>query len=331
MAKTSLGLDAAAVTRGDTLSCLWEGVDRQSQGAGFKDKDKALETIKLLEGRDISFQFQVINSMYHRAKVILKRTKDAEKVQNLTEAIETFQVWLDDYRAHSRAKENFTYLPLETVEAYERLAEKYGVSQAVNNRPSFLQVYKAAEGELKKLRMAKVDPDDEQTVTWDVHRNKNLRDISERIKSDHLPLYETDVEFRGLPTKEHVELIMWGYSSEPTKVKKCVSLIEEKLGVTNEDSEKLGLTNGGSEKLSVASEGSETIDTSDEEIMRLLVVEIYIFPPDNPLLSDEDSGNEKEGFMTSVVPSRVDEVVPKPLYKRIGGTRKPVVARPHQP
>nr|CAD7430234.1 unnamed protein product [Timema monikensis] len=270
---------------------------------------------------------------------------------NLTEAIETFQVWLDDYRAHSRAKENFTYLPLETVEAYERLAEKYGVSQAVNNRPSFLQVYKAAEGELKKLRMAKVDPDDEQTVTWDVHRNKNLRDISERIKSDHLPLYETDVEFRGLPTKEHVELIMWGYSSEPTKVKKCVSLIEEKLGVTNEDSEKLGLTNGGSEKLSVASEGSETIDTSDEEIMGLLVVEIYIFPPDNPLLSDEDSGNEKEinfdhlsgnqpkaiselfkqGFMTSVVPSRVDEVVPKPLYKRIDGTRKPVVARPHQP
>nr|CAD7194621.1 unnamed protein product [Timema douglasi] len=235
-------------------------------GAGFKDKDKALETIKLLEGRDISFQFQVINSMYHRAKVILKRTKDAEKVQNLTEAIETFQVWLDDYRAHSRAKENFTYLPLETVEAYERLAEKYGVSQAVNSRPSFLQVYKAAEGELKKLRMAKVDPDDEQTVTWDVHRNKHLREISERIKSDHLPLYETDVEFRGLPTKEHVELIMWGYSSEPTKVKKCVSLIDEKLGVTNEDSEKLVMTNGGSEKLSVASEGSEKLDTSDEEM-----------------------------------------------------------------
>nr|CAD7395910.1 unnamed protein product [Timema poppensis] len=239
---------------------------KTSLGAGFKDKDKALETIKLLEGRDISFQFQVINSMYHRAKVILKRTKDAEKVQNLTEAIETFQVWLDDYRAHSRAKENFTYLPLETVEAYERLAEKYGVSQAVNSRPSFLQVYKAAEGELKKLRMAKVDPDDEQTVTWDVHRNKHLREISERIKSDHLPLYETDVEFRGLPTKEHVELIMWGYSSEPTKVKKCVSLIDEKLGVTNKDSEKLVMTNGGSEKLSVASEGSEKLDTSDEEM-----------------------------------------------------------------
>nr|CAD7611140.1 unnamed protein product [Timema genevievae] len=209
-----------------------ETTETTFQGAGFKDKDKALETIKMLEGRDISFQFQVINSMYHRAKVIIKRTKDAEKVQNLTEAIETFQVWLDDYRAHSRAKENFTYLPLETVEAYERLAEKYGVSQAVNSRPSFLQVYKAAEGELKKLRMAKVDPDDEQTVTWDVHRNKHLRDISERIKSDHLPLYETDVEFRGLPTKEHVELIMWGYSSEPTKVKKCVSLIDEKLGAT---------------------------------------------------------------------------------------------------
>ncbi|KAJ8873632.1 hypothetical protein PR048_024454 [Dryococelus australis] len=199
------------------------------QGAGFKDKDKALETIKLLDGRDISFQFQIINSMYHRAKVILKRTKDAEKVQNLTEAVETFETWLNDYRAHSRAKENFTYLPLEVVEGYDKLAERYGIKGPENGTPSFLQVYKAAEGDLKKLRVLKVDKDDESSVTWDVNRNRNLKSVSERIRLDHLPLYETDQEYRGLPSKEHVEMIMWGYSPELTKVKKAMAQIDEKL------------------------------------------------------------------------------------------------------
>lgn len=40
--------------------------------------------------------------MFNRAKVILKRTKDAEKVKNLQEAVATFEDWLDDYKTHSR-------------------------------------------------------------------------------------------------------------------------------------------------------------------------------------------------------------------------------------
>lgn len=134
-----------------------EANENTFQGAGFKDKEKALETLRLLDGRDIAYQFAIINSMYHRAKVILKRTKDEEKVRNMTEAIETFEGWLDDYRAHSRAKENFNYLPLETVEAYAILAERYGVLQKeAGSCKNFLQVYKEAEGDHKKLRQLKV-------------------------------------------------------------------------------------------------------------------------------------------------------------------------------
>ncbi|XP_063231687.1 uncharacterized protein LOC134536084 [Bacillus rossius redtenbacheri] len=207
-----------------------ETTETTFQGAGFKDKDKALETIRLLEGRDVSFQFQIINSMYHRAKVILKRTKDAEKVKNLTEAVETFDAWLNDYRAHSRAKENFPYLPLDVVEGYDKLAERYGIKQPENGTPSFLQVYRSAEGDLKKLRVLKVDKDDDASVTWDVHRNRNLKHVSERIRAEHLPLYETDLQYRGLPSREHVEMVMWGYSPEPTKVKKVMAQVDEKLG-----------------------------------------------------------------------------------------------------
>ncbi|XP_069688596.1 uncharacterized protein Ude isoform X2 [Periplaneta americana] len=206
-----------------------ETTETTFQGAGFKDKEKALETIQLLEGRDITFQFQIINSMYHRAKVIHKRTKDPEKVKNLSEAIETFEKWIDDYKSHSRAKENLTYLPLDVVEAFEPLAERYKVTTEVAGvDSSFLKIYHAAEGDLKKLRVAKVNPDDEKSITWDVHRNKHLKPLVDRLKSDDgIALYRTEEKVKGLPTKEHVELVMWGYSPEVTKLKKTIPLIKE--------------------------------------------------------------------------------------------------------
>lgn len=46
--------------------------------------------------------------MYNRAKVILRRTKDAEKVKNLQEAVDTFADWLDDYKTHSRSEGDST-------------------------------------------------------------------------------------------------------------------------------------------------------------------------------------------------------------------------------
>ena len=210
-----------------------ETTETTFQGAGFKDKEKALETLQLLEGRDITFQFQIINSMFHRAKVIHKRTKDPTKLRNLTEAIETFETWLNDYRSHSRAKENLTYLPLDVVEAFQPLADRYGVKTEVPGvEANFLKVYREADGDLKKLRVLKVNPEEEKSITWDVHRNKQLKPLVERIKGDDTPpLYRTEEKVRGLPTKEHVELVMWGYSPEVTKLKKSIPLLKDLNGL----------------------------------------------------------------------------------------------------
>ncbi|KAL1123396.1 hypothetical protein AAG570_002476 [Ranatra chinensis] len=199
-----------------------ESNENTFQGAGFKDKEKAQETIRLLTGRDVTYQYQIINSMYNRAKVILRRTTDKEKRKNLGEAIETFEAWIDDYKSHNRAKDNFSYLPLEIVEAYKPLADHHGIEDT-----GFLQAYKDVEGDLKNLRNKKI-PDRE--VTWDVERNACLKPMSTKIKEEFIQLYETDEPLRGLPTKEHVEMIMWAYSGDMTKVKKCIPLISEKIG-----------------------------------------------------------------------------------------------------
>ena len=160
--------------------------------------------------------------MYNRAKVILRRTTDKEKRQNLTESIETFEAWVDDYKSHSRSKENFSYLSLDIVEGYKALADHYGLKDT-----GFLKAYMDVEGDLKNLRSKKVPDKD---ITWDVERNNNLKPLATRIKDEYIPLYETDEPLRGLPTKDHVQLIMWAYSADMTKIKKCIPLIKEKMG-----------------------------------------------------------------------------------------------------
>lgn len=100
----------------------------KSDSMGFKDKEKALHTLKCLEDRDINYQYRVINNYFWSANKILQMTKDDMKKFNIGEAIEIFEEWLRDYRENNRGKNNLAYLPIETVEAFAALAENYGIS-----------------------------------------------------------------------------------------------------------------------------------------------------------------------------------------------------------
>lgn len=94
---------------------------------GFKDKQKALDTLKVLDGRDISYQYHVITSFVSRTKRTLQITRDEEKLANLREALNVFEDWLTDYAEKNRGKENLAYLPIETVNSFRTLARKYDV------------------------------------------------------------------------------------------------------------------------------------------------------------------------------------------------------------
>ncbi|XP_053996468.1 uncharacterized protein LOC128885996 isoform X2 [Hylaeus anthracinus] len=190
---------------------------------GFKDKQKALETLKALDGRDISYQYHVIVSFVSRTKRTLQITKDEEKLTNLREALKVFEDWLTDYKEKNRGKENLAYLPIETVNAFRILARKYDVLDE-----EFFEVYKKEKGDYKSLRLVKFS---NGKITWDIERNRRLKEIIDKIKETHAQWYETDVgDFRGLPTKEHVRCVMLGYSPDPSKLKKLISRVKEKFG-----------------------------------------------------------------------------------------------------
>ena len=196
---------------------------------GFKDKQKALDTLKVLDGRDISYQYHVITSFVSRTKRTLQITRDEEKLANLREALNVFEDWLTDYTERNRGKENLAYLPIETVNSFRTLARKYDVLD-----DEFFMAYKKEKGDYKSLRTAKA-PNGQ--VTWDIERNRRLKEMIDKMKQDHVQWYETDVgEYRGLPTKEHVRCIMLGYSPDVSKVKKLAAQVEENfISEGNED------------------------------------------------------------------------------------------------
>lgn len=94
---------------------------------GFKDKQKALQSIESLKGRDVSYQFHAISGLVKRAERVISCTKDEQKIQNMREAVQVFENWITDYNVNGRSKENFNYLAVDVVRAFVPLAERYGI------------------------------------------------------------------------------------------------------------------------------------------------------------------------------------------------------------
>lgn len=68
-------------------------------GLGFKNKEKALYTVKAIKKRSIKYQVNVIATMLGRAKNHPNKTKDMD------DAIRIFDKWMKDYKKNKTNKE----------------------------------------------------------------------------------------------------------------------------------------------------------------------------------------------------------------------------------
>lgn len=185
------------------------------------EQEKALNTIKMMKGRDITYQFQVINTMYYRAKSVLKRTKNATKQSSIQEAIDTFEPWLIDYKENGRKSEMLSHLKLSLMQKFEPLADYYKIDK------SYFNLYTKIQGDPKALRISSVPKDliddnhnkKSKSTTWDIYRNQKLLTLKQEWEnSDDDKLYhEDDSELKGLPTLIHMKMIMFGYTPHDKK------------------------------------------------------------------------------------------------------------------
>lgn len=193
--------------------------DKESvPGLGFKDKDKAMETIKNLEGRDPDYQKLAVKGLIGRAKRTLQVTKAEDKLSNIKEALDVFEKWLKDFeKLHIP---NWSYLPLATVESFLVLKNHFGFKDEKLSK--FLEAYKSNDGDYKKLRT--VSSGDEK-LTWDIARNNELRDLMKVVDDDSPDMWDDN----DLPTKVHAQLILWAYSPDASRIKKNLSNFQDKL------------------------------------------------------------------------------------------------------
>ena len=67
-------------------------------GLGFRDKEKALYTVKAIKNRDLKYQVNVIATMLGRAK------KHPYKTKNMKDAIKVFSLWMKNYKKNKVTK-----------------------------------------------------------------------------------------------------------------------------------------------------------------------------------------------------------------------------------
>jgi hypothetical protein len=63
-----------------------------TKGTGFKDKQKALDTLKIIKNRDMIYQKLVVLTMYNRAKYHPHQTPA------MKEAMKVFNKWLKEHK-----------------------------------------------------------------------------------------------------------------------------------------------------------------------------------------------------------------------------------------
>ncbi len=190
--------------------------DKSLKNTGFKNKSTAISTINMVEKRSLRYQFDVINTMYNRAKYHPHINDD------MKEAMSVFKKWLKNYSKLKREEDKkYPWLSLKTISKYEKIAELYGVSEVARGLKKgtrtdegFLKMYKKVGGKAYKLQYIPVKKDKMTGNDYFSYRINFINSRMGQIKHAKTPLYYTEGKFKGLPTKQHIILIMHAYSPD---------------------------------------------------------------------------------------------------------------------
>eukprot|EP01083_Nonionella_stella_P005131 14901_1 len=220
-------------------------------GGGFSTKQKALQTVRFIQGRDVRYQVNMISSFLCGARSILKKAKTQEKAKNIEEAIVIFEKWMNEYEANKHNIENFDHLTLDIIKKYGTLVDLYNRQERKNEEmeyaggmeifdieKTYLNVFERLDGEIRALRVTEAEQEDDDGVTWDIFRNKKLLEFKQelirydircdgRMKSiaDCL-LYYKRGKLKGLPSRLHLQMIMYGYSPNKSVIGKLAKNVK---------------------------------------------------------------------------------------------------------
>lgn len=212
-------------------------------GLGFKDKEAAEATLRILEDRDPDYQKLAIRGLIGSSKRVLSGTKSEEKIQAIKDGVKILEDFLEKFETENMMRNNRAYLAHSIIEQLPKPDNELALE--------FLKAYggSKAKGNYKHLRT--MYPKDDDSTSWDIIRNRNIAKLLDKLKSEDAKLFDAD---SGKPTALHLELIHWAYSPQPDKVKAYV-----------EKSSKKSAPKRKSEKSASSSSSAESSSDSDSE------------------------------------------------------------------
>lgn len=186
------------------------------KNTGFKDKKTALRTIKLISKRALRYQFDVINTMYYRAKFHPHKTNDMD------DAIKIYKEWIKEYKHNKKIEDkSYPWLSLDIIKKFEKLADEYNVSKVARGLvkgtktdEGFLKMYKKVNGNSHKLQYIPIKKNNPNGNDYYSYRISFIKARLAQIKNNNTPLYYNDGDYKGLPTKQHLILILHAYSPD---------------------------------------------------------------------------------------------------------------------
>ncbi|XP_052860603.1 uncharacterized protein LOC128267742 [Anopheles cruzii] len=180
-------------------------------GLGFKDKQAAEQTLRILKDRDPDYQKLAIKGLLGSAKRVLPATKNPDKLNSIKEAVALFEEFLERFDREERGKQNLPYLAVDLVRSLPKPTKSNPLAE------DFLHCYETvAKGNYKHLR-TKAPRDDTDSPTWDIVRNRQLRELLKPEPS--VKLFDPE----GKPTEVHLQLVQWAYSPQVEKLKSYAS------------------------------------------------------------------------------------------------------------
>lgn len=184
-------------------------------GLGFKDKEAAEKTLKILEDRDPDYQKLAVKGLIGSSKRVLSGTKNEEKIQSIKDGVKILEDFLEKFETDNLIKNNRAYFAYNLI---EKLPQPADALQA-----EFLKAYGGpkAKGNYKHLRT--MYPEEDDSTSWDIVRNRNITKLLAKLKEEDLKLFDD----AGKPTEIHLELIHWAYSPQPDKVKSYVGKLKQ--------------------------------------------------------------------------------------------------------
>lgn len=190
---------------------------------------------RILDGRDPDYQKLAVKGLIGSSKRVLSGTKNEYKIKAIKEGVAILEDFLKKFEEENRSKFNFAYLAHNIISSFPKPTNKLAAE--------FVDVYGSrAKGNYKHLRT--LYPEDNDSLTWDIVRNQEIKLIKEKIAKNNIKLFGED----GSPTDEHLNLIYWAYSPQADEVKSFAA--NNKLKV---------------EKRKSAAGSSSSLNESDEE------------------------------------------------------------------